>query len=140
VDGKRMADLFLGIDIGGTVAKAAVFDDRGRQRAVAAEERPGLFPRPGHAERRTEDAWAAAVAAIRRVLDAGGVDPGAIAALCVTGHGNGAYLLDRAGRPLGHGILSIDARATALLEELRRDGSAAALEAIVGRRAIVGET
>ncbi len=135
-----MADLFLGVDIGATVAKAAVFDDTGRQLAVAADERPGLFPRPGHAERHIEDAWDAAVAAIRAVLAAPGISAHDVAALCVTGHGNGAYLVDRAFRPLGPGILSIDARAAGLLEEMRRDGRAAALEQLVGRRPIHGET
>jgi L-xylulokinase len=139
-DPRAGADLYLGVDIGGTVAKAALFDAAGIEIAVAASEQPGTFPEPGYAERRTDGMWDTAVAAIRAVLDEPGASADRIAALCITGHGNGVYLVDRAGAPVGPGILAIDARAAGLLAVMRRDGRAEAVERIIAKRINVGQT
>jgi L-xylulokinase len=121
--------LLLGLDAGNTVIKAVLFDSAGRQ--LAASERNGASssPAPGHVERDMEELWANAAAVIRDCLDQSGVDPGAIAAVGCAGHGNGLYLLDRAGAPL-LAIQSLDSRAAALAEELRAEGNGARLHAL----------
>lgn len=121
--------LLLGLDAGNTVIKAVLFDATGRQ--LAASERNGASsqPAPGHVERDMAELWANAAAVIRNCLDRAGVRPGAIAAVGCAGHGNGLYLLDRAGGPL-LAIQSLDSRAATLADQLRIDGNAARLHAL----------
>ncbi|CAN0603409.1 unnamed protein product, partial [Ectocarpus sp. 12 AP-2014] len=45
-----MSDLFLGIDAGSSVLKAAVFDAAGRQISVASARTPLQRPHPGWVE------------------------------------------------------------------------------------------
>lgn len=106
-----MPDYLLGIDNGGTMAKAALFSLDGREVAVASRKTEMATPRPGHTERDPERMWQATVEAIRAVLAQSGVSPGEIAAVATAGHGNGLYLVDRQGTPLRPGIISTDTRA-----------------------------
>ncbi len=127
-----MADtggLLLGLDAGNTVIKAVLFDAAGRQRAASERKGASSTPAPGHVERDMAELWANAAAVIRDCLDQARVPPGAIAAVGCAGHGNGLYLLDRAGAPL-LGIQSIDSRAATLAEALRADGNGARLHAL----------
>lgn len=110
-------DLILGIDIGNTVVKAVLFDRAGRQVARHGVDGTTLKPAPGMVERPVAELWANARAAIAGCLAQ--VDPGRVAAIGLAGHGNGLYLLDRAGEPLV-GIQSLDTRAAALAADLDR--------------------
>jgi L-xylulokinase len=55
--------------------------------------------------------WQSTASAIREALAKSGASPEEIAGIGNTGHGNGAYLLDKQGRPLRSGIQSMDSRA-----------------------------
>lgn len=112
-------DLLLGIDIGNTVVKAVLFDLAGRQVARHGVDGTTLKPAPGMVERPVEELWANARAAILGCLEKAAVVPDRIAAIGLAGHGNGLYLLDRAGEPL-LGIQSLDSRAADLAAELDR--------------------
>lgn len=123
-------DLLLGIDFGNTVVKAVLFDFAGRQVARRGVDGTTLKPAPGMVERPVAELWANARAAISGCLK--GIDPARIAAIGLAGHGNGLYLLDKAGAPL-LGIQSLDSRAAALAADL--DASVGAeLRAICGQR------
>jgi len=100
----------LGLDAGNTVIKAVLFDGQGRQVAMAALDGQSVSPEPGHVERGLEELWANAQQVIRACLQKAAVDPKQIAAVGCAGHGNGLYLLDKAGDPL-LGIQSLDTRA-----------------------------
>lgn len=123
-------DLLLGIDIGNTVVKAVLFDLAGRQVARHGVDGTTLKPAPGMVERPGAELWANAQAAIAGCLT--GIDPARIAAIGLAGHGNGLYLLDRAGKPL-LGIQSLDSRAATLAAELDRTHGTE-LKAICGQR------
>lgn len=101
-------DFLLGIDVGSTVVKAAVFDRRGRVVAQAGREVPVDRPHPGWAERDPDATWRATAAVVRRAVRGLAKN---IAAIGLTGCGNGVVLLDRRRRPLRAGILSSDLRA-----------------------------
>jgi L-xylulokinase len=77
-------------------------------------------PRPR--ERDMEETWAAASGAIRDALELSQVSADAIAAIGVTGHGDGLYLVDHEGAPLGPGILSLDSRAFDVRDQWREAG------------------
>lgn len=112
----------LAIDSGLTVTKAVVFALDGVELAVARRNVPQLQPEPRHVERDMTDLWRQTVLAIRDVLTQSKTDPACIIAVAATAHGDGLYLLDRAGEPLGHGVLSLDSRAVDVVEAWHHDG------------------
>ncbi len=117
-----MAERLIGVDAGGTMTKAAVFDAEGRE--LACERRPNqmLFPAPGHTERDPDHMWRAACEAIAVALDSSATSPGDVAALSVSGYGAGLYVVDGAGDPVRPGIVSTDTRASALIAEWDSNG------------------
>jgi L-xylulokinase len=117
-----METYLLGLDSGSTATKAAIFDTTGRTVAVGSRRVEQRQPRPRHVERDMKETWAAASGAIRDALELSKVPAGAIAAVGVTGHGDGIYLVDRDGAPLGPGILSLDSRAFDVREQWREAG------------------
>lgn len=117
-----MSGQLLGIDIGGSVIKVAVFDRDGQLRAEASKRSVVEADSPGFAERDPDVMWESAVAAIREVLADPAVDASHIRAVGVTGFGNGLFLVDDKGRPTRRGIGSIDTRAQAIVTEWRKAG------------------
>lgn len=118
-----MAGMFvLGIDNGGTVAKAALFSPDGCEVAAAARKTEMLSPSPGWTEFDMDKLWSAVATAVRQVLATAAIDPGQVACIACTGHGNGIYLVDAAGRPVRHGIFSADSRARSYVERWNVEG------------------
>ena len=112
-----MSKYLLGIDNGSTVSKAALFDLKGKEIAVASCAADTEYPHPGWTERDMEMLWQSTATAIREVLAKSGVRPEEIAGIGNTGHGNGVYLLDKQGQPLRNGIQSLDSRAADVVME-----------------------
>ncbi len=117
-----MADFILGIDAGGTAVKAAVYSLNGEEQGVTARPLRPITPRPGHNERDPEFLWQETCAVIRAALAGAGVSGADIAAVGITGYGNGLYLLDSDGKAIGNGILSSDQRAASIVEAWRAEG------------------
>jgi L-xylulokinase len=115
----------IAFDAGGTAVKAAIYDERGNERAVAAVGMAPLHPAPGRLERDPEAMWAAVCEVARRVLASAGAAPSSIAAIGLTGYGNGLFLVDRDGRPVRNAILSPDQRARAIVARWRAEGAEA---------------
>jgi L-xylulokinase len=112
-----MGQYLLGIDNGSTVSKAALFDVKGKEIAVASCKAETEYPHPGWTERGMEMLWQSTTRAIREVLAKSGVKPEEIAGIGNTGHGNGVYLLDKQGQPLRSGIQSMDSRAAEVVND-----------------------
>jgi len=117
------ARYLLGIDNGGTITKAALYDTSGTELAVSSVKSEMIFPHPGHAEKDVDALWAANVRVIGEVIGKAGKRAGEIAGIAVTGHGNGMYLTGEDGRPAHNGINSADSRATPYMERWYRDGT-----------------
>lgn len=128
-----MKPLLLGIDAGGTVTKAAVFDAAGQELAVAGAHVANSHSYPGRVERDAQALWQATAKAIRSVLAADGVDARAIACVACTGYGNGGFFLDAEGRPTMPGVVSTDGRANLVAAELARRPDADAISAVTGQ-------
>ncbi len=122
-----MADYLLGIDNGGTVAKAGLFDLQGRELATAGRKTPMNSPAPGQTERDAEALWQATAEAVREVIDRAGIDAGEIACVATAGHGNGLYLVDAAGEAVRPGIVSTDTRAAEYVARWNAEGIADAV-------------
>jgi L-xylulokinase len=118
-----MPDFILGIDAGGTAVKAAVYALTGVELGVTARPLRPITPTSGHAERDPEQLWAGLCAVIREAMAKAGVTGEDIAAVGITGYGNGLYLTDANGRMLGNGLLSSDRRAAPLVEAWRAAGN-----------------
>lgn len=128
-----MGDCVIGIDAGGTMTKAALFDLSGHEKACARSRNVTLFPRAGWTERDADAMWRAAADAISHVLEESGTDPARVAAISVSGYGSGLYLLDREGNPVRPGIVSTDGRTADMLAEWTADGRAAAVEPLINQ-------
>ena len=124
--------MLLGLDCGSTAVKAVLFDAAGRALATGARRTEPRQPAPHRVEHDMERLWQLACAAIRDALAAG---PGAaVDAVGVTGHGDGLYLVDRAGEPLGPGIQSVDSRAHAITAGWDASGARERIAAISAQR------
>ena len=115
---------FMGIDNGGTLSKAVVFDAEGVEIASASRRIPLVKNEGGFCERDMEALWQANCAMIREALSASGVDPKDIRGAACTGHGKGLYLWGKDGRPAYNGIVSTDARAWRIIDRWKADGTA----------------
>ena len=89
-----MSEALLGIDIGTTNAKAALFDRSGALLGEAQQEYTTIYPQPGWAEQRPEDWWNATVAILRRLLGTTPVEPKDIAAIAVSSQAPTALPVD----------------------------------------------
>lgn len=123
----------LGIDNGLTVTKAVLFDISGQPLAVARNRVPQLMPAPRHVERDMQGLWQATAGAIRQAIAASGRPASDIIAVAATAHGDGLYLLDRDGAPLGRGILSLDSRAGDIVAGWQADGTSGRALALTGQ-------
>ncbi len=110
----------LGLDAGNTVIKAVLFDLEGRPVAMQALHGQSSTPSPGHVERDLNELWSNAKDVIQDCIARAGISACEIRGVGCAGHGNGLYLLDKAGDPL-IGIQSLDTRAAALATELDRE-------------------
>ena len=80
-----MRELLLGIDIGTSSCKAAVFDKDGHVAASVTQDYPVYYPHTGWAEQNPDDWWEGVAAAIRNLLKQPGVSKEEIAAVGVDG-------------------------------------------------------
>jgi len=116
---------YLGIDNGGTVTKAALYNPAGEELAVFAVPTDVITPKSGYAQRDMEELWQANCEVIRGVLDKAGAGPADIAAVGLCGHGKGLYLWGKDGKPARGGIVSSDNRAWEYPVRWRQDGTEA---------------
>ncbi len=110
-------DALLGIDLGTTGVKAALFrTDDGQVISSALFEYPLYHPQPGWAEQNPRDWWEATIAAIRACLEAAarlGVMPADVRGLGLSGQMHGVVLLDEQSMVLRPCIIWADQRSDA---------------------------
>lgn len=116
-----MKDLLIGIDAGTSVIKSVAFDLSGRQLAMASVTNSFVTLEGGGAEQDLNQTWRDMVLT---VLDLATKIPDLArrtAAVAVTGQGDGTWLIDGDGMPVGRAWLWLDARAGHLVDEMRGD-------------------
>lgn len=117
-----MSKYLLGLDNGCTMIKATVFDCFGNEIGTYGDRAEAISPYPNWYERNTESLWQANAASIRGAIQKAGIDPADIAGISITGHGNGAYLIDESGDSVRNAILGTDGRALSYVEKLKAEG------------------
>ena len=114
----------IGLDNGGTMIKAALFDMNGTELSVSSRPTKINSPRPGYTERDMEDLWLSNCSCIREVLDNSGISGDAVIGIAVCGHGKGLYPWGKDNKPAYNGIVSTDNRAWSYPKKWKEDGTA----------------
>ncbi|NBK22362.1 MAG: carbohydrate kinase [Spirochaetia bacterium] len=104
-------EYLLGIDNGGTVTKAAIYDSTGKEIAISRLDTHVISEKAGFTEINMNDMKDSIFHVIREVIQRSGIDSKDIVGIACCGHGKGLYLVDDAGNPVCNGILSTDNRA-----------------------------
>ncbi|GAA4998242.1 FGGY-family carbohydrate kinase [Streptomyces siamensis] len=111
--------MYVGIDVGTSMVKAAAFDESGRELAV--ETRPvRLSLHDGFVEQDMEEVYAAVVGVLSALT---AVVPGPVELAGLTGQGDGVWLVDDEGRPVRAAASWMDGRAHELVDQWLADGT-----------------
>ena len=118
-----MADYVLALDQGTTSSRSILFNRQGEAVAIAQQEFPQLYPRPGWVEHDPETIWASQLATMRQVMQRAGLGPEAITAIGITNQRETTVIWDRAtGQPVANAIVWQCRRTAEMCERLRAEG------------------
>lgn len=106
-----MKNLLLGIDIGTSACKVAVFDENGHVLADSNRPYNVYYPEEGWAEQDPEEWWKAIILAVKDVMDYSEVSKDNIACIGIDGQSWSAIPVDRAGNVLARTPIWMDTRA-----------------------------
>ena len=112
-----MAVYLLGIDIGTSSCKVALFEPDGTVAATGGSDYPVSYPRRGWAEQDPRDWWEGVCRAVREMIDENGIDPADIAGIGTDGQSWSAIALDREGNVLCPTPIWTDTRSEAVCRE-----------------------
>jgi erythritol kinase len=110
---------WLCIDAGTSVIKAVLIDETGRELALARQSVAVARPGPGYAEQDMGAVWEAVVSVSRAITQQNFAEVDGIA---TTAQGDGCWLVDGTGEPVGPAILWNDGRAHEVIEQWRAEG------------------
>lgn len=113
-----MSEYVIGLDVGTSMTKAALFDRSGREIAATGQRSQVSSPRPGWFEMEGEALFAAAAASCRDLLAKAAVQACDVKGLAISAVMIGGWLIDDRGALLRPGILWNDGRAQSLLDRL----------------------
>jgi erythritol kinase len=120
-------DVIIGIDAGTSLIKTVAFTRDGRQLADFSLPNTYTTLAGGHVEQDMSRTWNDTVAALRGLLAAVPDLGSRVAALAVTGQGDGTWLIDEDGRPVAPALLWLDSRAAGFVADIRSSERNAAL-------------
>ena len=109
----------LGIDIGTSACKVALFNKGGDVIGTAGGEYPVYYPKPGWAEQNPNEWWQAVCQALRKLLKDSKISPEDIAGIGIDGQGWSAIPIDEEGVVLGNTPIWMDTRAAELCDQLK---------------------
>ncbi|MBI5160308.1 MAG: carbohydrate kinase [Micrococcales bacterium] len=115
-----MSGLTAAVDAGTSLIKAVVLDEEGRELAIASRPTRVLTRAGGRSEQDMSEVLEAVLECLR---EAARLAPGRIERIAVTAQGDGAWLVDGAGDPLGRAALWNDGRSDEVVEGWSADGT-----------------
>ena len=127
-----MKEYLLGVDIGTSSCKVAVFDRAGGVMASASATYPVAYPHAGWAEQQPDDWWDGVCHALRQLWQSSPVCPQDVAAVGVDGQSWSAVALDRAGRTLCPTPIWMDTRCAEICARVTREVGAERIFAVCG--------
>ena len=111
----------MGIDIGTSSAKTAIFNEQGEMLALASKPYNPEARKPGYAEQDPEVWWEAVAFTIRKSLKELQVDPKDVKTIGFSGQMHGMIPVDKEGRVVRKAILHCDVRAKDTVQELIKE-------------------
>ena len=135
-----MRTLLLGVDIGTSSCKTALFDPEGKVVAQGGCEYPVSYPRKGWAEQDPAQWWEGVCRAVREMISDNGVDPAEIAGIGTDGQSWSAIALDREGNVLCPTPIWTDTRSEEICRETEDRLTAEKLFGLCGNPAKPGYT
>ncbi|MBR3107728.1 MAG: xylulokinase [Clostridia bacterium] len=114
-----MKTCLLGVDIGTSACKTALFDPEGRVLAQGGCDYPVQYPRRGWAEQEPDAWWDGVCKAIREMMGEGGVNPHDIASIGVDGQSWSAIAVDAQGNVLCPTPIWTDTRCSDICREVK---------------------
>ncbi|QVQ51759.1 carbohydrate kinase [Spiractinospora alimapuensis] len=111
--------MFLGVDLGTSIIKAAMFHPDGTAAAVRSRPAHLISPQDGWFEQDPEEVLTGLAEVVRAAVAEAGEPPRLVG---ITGQGDGVWLADADGRPVRPAISWMDARATPVVDRWVRDG------------------
>ncbi|MBC3193394.1 hypothetical protein H7X46_20235 [Pseudonocardia sp. C8] len=131
-----MTSYVLGVDVGTTAIKAAVFDDLGTEICSHTEEYSLLTPRAGHVELEPGTYTTTFALAVRRLLQGGAVPVDALSALGLSAQGETLLCLDENDEPISRAIVWMDNRATAESDDIEAHFGRSTIHSTTGQVAM----
>ena len=135
-----MRTLLLGVDIGTSSCKTAVFDPDGHVIAQGGSEYPVRYPEKGWAEQDPRDWWNGVCRAIREMIEENAINPADIAGIGVDGQSWSAIALNAAGEVLCPTPIWTDTRSAEICRETEDRLTAEKLFGLCGNPAKPGYT
>lgn len=125
-------ELIIGIDAGTSVVKSIAFDLSGKQVAAASVPNRYETRADGAAVQDATSTWRDCASTIASLSDQIEGFADRVVALSVTGQGDGTWLMDNDGEPVGEAWLWLDARAAGITDEIRKSAADETRYAITG--------
>lgn len=122
----------IGIDIGTSACKVALFDRKGRVKAAASGTYPVYYPKEGWAEQNPEEWWSAVCQAVQQVIQKAGISPKEIAGVGIDGQSWSAIAIDKEGNVLTNTPIWMDTRAQSICDRLNEEIGAEEIFRIAG--------
>lgn len=116
-----MKELLLGIDIGTSACKAAIFKKTGEVVASACGDYQVYYPQPGYAEQDPDDWWLAVCQATKECIQKGNVNPADLAGIGIAGQSWSAVAIDKPGNVLTRTPIWMDTRSSEICDRLNRE-------------------
>jgi gluconokinase len=122
-----LSEVFVGIDVGTSSARAVAFDATGRAHAAASRGYHLHHPDPHRAELDAEEVWEATAASLTETVAAAAESGYRVVALALSTFMHSLMALDARDRPLTGLVTWADARAAAQVKALKRAPEAAGI-------------
>ena len=116
-----MKPYLLGIDIGTSACKVAVFEKSGTVVAAANGDYPVYYPKEGWAEQNPEEWWSAVCQAVKKAIQKAGIAPEEIAGIGIDGQSWSAIAMDKDGNVLTNTPIWMDTRAQSICDRLNEE-------------------
>lgn len=122
----------MGIDIGTSACKVAIFSKSGTVEAAASGAYPVYYPHPGWAEQNPDEWWEAVCETIQKLLDSSGIQPSEIAGIGIDGQSWSAIAVDQDGKVLTNTPIWMDTRAQDICDRLNQQIGAGSIFELCG--------
>ena len=118
-----MKKYVLSLDAGTTSSRSILFDQKGRQIAVAQQEFTQIFPQKGWVEHNPKEIWETQINTVKNVLENAGVTADEVDSIGITNQRETTIIWDRStGDPVFNAIVWQDRRTAKICEEIVENG------------------